>query len=1628
MNTLCKYLFLGLLISALPFGVFAHKISDAYKIKSTHTGLIEIKASTLNAKFPELTNKDPRFFHFQKNGNDIPFYIKDTSAIWSASNSILFYAEKNDGFLDKLLYDKPGAALNPYHAMYSDTAVYFLIVDETKKGNYYKYQSSVASTNWLKEFEYEVIKSFPETYYLGKNINSGATLSEYTLGEGFSGNLWAMGSTQVRSIETPFINPNKTVELQTYVSGQSNAISGNPNANHHVTITLQGNGNTLLLDTLFKGYECIRKKFTLNGSLFTIGSALQFATLNDLSAQSDFNSTPYITCKYSRLSDFTNEKSLKFSLQNSSASNLLFSNSQLDSILLFQPQKKIYYTPNTKVDSIYYGLGANNTNQEFIIASIKQKDLSNNYVVEKCDLQNFEFNNEENEFIIISSLKLESSAKEYQQYKQSKGIPTLLVFAEDLYNTFSYGYHHPIAIKKFIEKYASTAKKPAKNVFILGKGMQSNTYNDANISVRDLVPSVGVPPSDMLYVSSFNYNPIIPIMGIGRVTAENNEEVLNYLDKVKENDALPPVEQWRKNIIHATGGRSISENNTFTAALKTCEGIAVQPNLGAKIINFNKKVNEPISDNYREQIVALTDKGISLLTYFGHGANYFVEINFGEPEALHNQGKYPIYFLNGCSVGNSALDNSLGENYIHAKNRGAIGWLASSDEGFSSYLSLFDRYFYENAFKFNYGQSIGEIHKETIKKFINPSDSLNILHARQFFYQGDPSISLYAPLKPDYELQSNSLYSTTKSFINNDSIQFACIIHNPGKAIADSIEVKIERVINNQNTTPIPVFKIRNVLNIDTVYFTLERTKTYSGTNTIKVTLDPENKLDEYSKLNNTTQTDVYISSYSPSIIQPRNASVIKDSKFNLIVLCNDIYAKDVEYTVELDTVSSFTSAYRKSFIWVEQQLLKKEIELSNSIYKTIYIRVKIKGNAQESEWHTCSFKHIPNNENSWLQNSVSELNEGLFKNTIVENNKLTFINNTVEFAINTRGDNARTDSVERRIRMNNNPPVYVGSTIGGVALIALHPKNLSRFSYESAYNLFANTPDYPFELYRRSGLYIFNTQNATDRDSLLFYLQSIPNGYVVAGYNGLNADFKNLPENILQAFETLGLAKIRSINNLEPYAFVGYKGSAIGTASELTSDQSSSIPADKQFIRLNFTHSGKWDRGSIRSENIGPHKNWKSINWNFSKEPQDEFNLQVIGTDANGNKSTLLISANPIDSIDASILNTNLYSSIQLVSNFKDSINFNPPSFNYWGMRYQLPIEASVLPQYKYVLTPTNTAQGDTINYQFSFINIGEETIDTAGITLTSIDENRNSLQLELDTLYSFKSLDTITKVYKIPTRNYLGAVTLQSKISPFSKQEIIPFNNSYESIVHIEKDLKSPRLSVLIDGKAPMQNDIVSPTPTISISLKDENKFLLLNDSSNVEVYLKRPNNSNYTKVNYSNPDLQFTPAISSKSNELKISYLPKLKDDGMYSLKLKVKDASNNTNQNSEYAIDFEVVNGSSITHFFPYPNPFTTQTQFVFTLTGEVVPEDIKIQIMTISGKIVREITKAELGNIHIGNNISDFKWNGTDQYGDRLANGVYLYRVVLKNKNTFQDRTTSADKYFNQGFGKIYLMK
>lgn len=270
--------------------------------------------------------------------------------------------------------------------------------------------------------------------------------------------------------------------------------------------------------------------------------------------------------------------------------------------------------------------------------------------------------------------------------------------------------------------------------------------------------------------------------------------------------------------------------------------------------------------------------------------------------------------------------------------------------------------------------------------------------------------------------------------------------------------------------------------------------------------------------------------------------------------------------------------------------------------------------------------------------------------------------------------------------------------------------------------------------------------------------------------------------------------------------------------------------------------------------------------------------------------------------------------------------------------------------------------------------------------------------------------------------------------EVNPDDDQpEQFHFNNFAEFTVFVERDRINPLLDVTFDGRHIVDGEYVSSNPEILFRLKDENKYLALNDSSEFLIYMIYPNDPlNPVQLTNAQADVTYIPANPNnldRKNEARLIYKPTL-TDGTYEIRAQGIDRSKNDAGKYDYRIRFKVDSKPSITNVLNYPNPFSTSTQFVFTITGATVPDQLIIQIFSASGRVVKEITKEELGNLHIGTNVTNYKWDGTDNFGDRLANGVYFYRVMTKNLDgtTTEIKESTIDKYFKKGYGKLYIIR
>lgn len=125
-------------------------------------------------------------------------------------------------------------------------------------------------------------------------------------------------------------------------------------------------------------------------------------------------------------------------------------------------------------------------------------------------------------------------------------------------------------------------------------------------------------------------------------------------------------------------------------------------------------------------------------------------------------------------------------------------------------------------------------------------------------------------------------------------------------------------------------------------------------------------------------------------------------------------------------------------------------------------------------------------------------------------------------------------------------------------------------------------------------------------------------------------------------------------------------------------------------------------------------------------------------------------------------------------------------------------------------------------------------------------------------------------------------------------------------------------------------------------------------------------------------------------------KINYPLNELTEGKHTLSLKVWDVQNNS---SSTFTDFVVSSQAelALTHILNYPNPFTTKTKFFIEHNQCCTSLKVLIQVYTISGKVVKSINQT-INNE--GFRFDGIEWDGKDEFGDKLARGVYIYRVSV----------------------------
>ena len=118
------------------------------------------------------------------------------------------------------------------------------------------------------------------------------------------------------------------------------------------------------------------------------------------------------------------------------------------------------------------------------------------------------------------------------------------------------------------------------------------------------------------------------------------------------------------------------------------------------------------------------------------------------------------------------------------------------------------------------------------------------------------------------------------------------------------------------------------------------------------------------------------------------------------------------------------------------------------------------------------------------------------------------------------------------------------------------------------------------------------------------------------------------------------------------------------------------------------------------------------------------------------------------------------------------------------------------------------------------------------------------------------------------------------------------------------------------------------------------------------------------------------------------------------GNHTLSIKAWDVNNNSSD-SKLSFTVQSTETPLVKKLYNYPNPFSTSTEFMLEHNQSCQSMEVQIQVFTIGGRLVKTIQNQVSTQ---GYSTRGIFWDGRDDFGDKLGNGVYIYRLIYQNSD------------------------
>lgn len=210
-------------------------------------------------------------------------------------------------------------------------------------------------------------------------------------------------------------------------------------------------------------------------------------------------------------------------------------------------------------------------------------------------------------------------------------------------------------------------------------------------------------------------------------------------------------------------------------------------------------------------------------------------------------------------------------------------------------------------------------------------------------------------------------------------------------------------------------------------------------------------------------------------------------------------------------------------------------------------------------------------------------------------------------------------------------------------------------------------------------------------------------------------------------------------------------------------------------------------------------------------------------------------------------------------------------------------------------------------------------------------------------------------------------------------------------------QSDDTGPEIELFINHPGFESGDYTSDDPILFARFFDESGINTVSNGIGHDITLVLGDNFNNPVV--LNDYYQAEPdSYQQGSLTYPLGKLP----DGRYTLTVKAWDVYNNSStQSIEFIIDYD--SPIMLTNVINVPNPFRDRTRFTFYHNKPGLEMDVFIHIYNLSGQ---RVTTLEGSFTSEETEAGDLYWDGTDEGGEVLSSGLYIYRVIVRASNGY----------------------